>query len=79
MRKGGKYIVSTHTLSLQAEMVERRSTCMMQKGGCLHRMSSSCMTSWGGWSPSAPSQSPEHPAPDQTPKKTEKVSIYGSQ
>ena len=40
---------------------------------------SSCMTSWDGSSPSALSQSPEHPALDQTPgEKAVKDELWSS-
>lgn len=43
------------------------STCRKQREGYLHTRNSSCRTSWDGLSLSALSQSPEHPALDQTP------------
>lgn len=55
------------TWSLRAVMAVTRSICRRRREGCLHRRSSSYRTSWGGWSPSARSRSPGHPAPDQTP------------
>jgi len=57
----------TLTWNLQATMDVTRSTYRKQREGYLHTRSSSCTTSWDGLSLSAPSQSPEHPALDQTP------------
>lgn len=57
------------TLSLPAARVGRHSTCRKRRAECRRRTSSSCRTSWDGWSPSGQSQSPKHPALDQTPKR----------
>lgn len=55
------------TWNLPARMDVTHSTCKKQREGYLHTRNSSCRTSWDGLSPSALSQSPEHPALDQTP------------
>lgn len=57
----------TLTWNLRAVMDVTHSTCRKQREGYLHRRNSSCTTSWDGSSPSALSQSPGHPALDQTP------------
>lgn len=63
----GEGKVKTLTWNLQATMDVTHSTYRKQREGYLHMRNSSCMTSWDGLSLSALSQSPEHPALDQTP------------
>ena len=66
-----------HTLNQPRGKVWQHSTCRQQTVVCRHKSCSSCKTCGDGWSPSAPSQFPGHPAPGQTPEFT-KVVVYNN-
>jgi hypothetical protein len=63
------------TLSLQEVTVWRHSICKLQTTGYQHKKSSSCTIYEDELSPSALSQSPEHPAPGQTPARIQNVHV----
>jgi len=63
------------TLSLQEVMVLKHSICKLQTTGYRHKKSSSCRIYEDESSPSALSQSPEHPAPGQTPARIQNVYV----